>query len=102
MNHTIKPISYIYIDAFFWVGQGNKVGPTGKKVPDENGSLEPLKKYTGKTIVITLPGLMTVFDIDYLSVWCRAFFADFSHVKLPKTLNIPPSLKMLGVAPQVI
>ncbi|RXG51677.1 Protein Skeletor, isoforms B/C, partial [Armadillidium vulgare] len=86
-------------DAFFWAGKG-KPDTEGIRVPDENGSLEPLKKYSGKTIVITLPGDLTVFDIDYLGVWCRAFYVDFGHVILPKNLNVPPSLKMLGVAPQ--
>ncbi|ROT74514.1 DOMON domain-containing protein, partial [Penaeus vannamei] len=87
-------------DGHFWVGKGATPGPSGNMVPDENGSEEPLKRYSGKTIVITLPGDQTVFDIDHLSVWCRAFFADFGHVRVPKNLNVPPSLKMLGVAPQ--
>jgi len=29
-----------------------------------------------------------------------AFFVDFGHVTLPKNLNVPPSLRMLGVEPQ--
>lgn len=86
-------------DAYFWVGKGSPT-PSGKIVPDENGSEEPLKRYSSKTIVITLPGDLTVFDIDYLGVWCRAFTANFGHVRIPKNLNVPPSLKMLGVAPQ--
>ncbi|XP_045115427.1 protein Skeletor, isoforms B/C-like isoform X1 [Portunus trituberculatus] len=87
-------------DAYFWVGKGSRPDNNGIVVPDENGSEEPLKKYSGKTIVITLPGELTVFDVDYLGVWCRAFSANFGHIRLPSTLNIPPSLKMLGVAPQ--
>lgn len=88
-------------DAHFWVGTGARPGPDGTVVPDENGATKPLKRYDGKTIVITLPDHLTVFDIDYLSVWCKAFFSDFGNVKIPDTLNVPPSLKMLGVAPQV-
>ncbi|XP_042220743.1 uncharacterized protein LOC121865425 isoform X2 [Homarus americanus] len=87
-------------DGHFWVGKGSTPGPSGQVVPDENGSEEPLKLYSGKTIVITLPGDLTVFDIDFLGVWCRAFLADFGHVRIPRNLNVPPSLKMLGVAPQ--
>ncbi|XP_071540415.1 uncharacterized protein [Panulirus ornatus] len=86
-------------DGHFWVGKGSPDN-SGTVVPDENGSEEPLKKYLDKTIVITLPGDLTVFDIDYLSVWCRAFLANFGYVSIPKSLNVPPSLKMLGVAPQ--
>ncbi|XP_063880815.1 protein Skeletor, isoforms B/C-like [Scylla paramamosain] len=87
-------------DAYFWVGKGSRPDNNGIVVPDENGSEEPLKKYSGKTIVITLPGELTVFDVDYLGVWCRAFSANFGHILLPSSLNVPPSLKMLGVAPQ--
>lgn len=46
---------------------------------------------------------LTVFDIGHLAVWCEAFTVDFGHVTLPRAQlsNIPPSLKMLGVSPQV-
>jgi hypothetical protein len=70
-------------------------------VPDENGGTAPLPAYKDKTIVLTLPGDLTVYDIDYLSVWCDEYSVDFGHVKIPKNLNVPPSLRMLGVAPQV-
>ena len=35
----------------------------GHFVADENGSNEPLRRYTQKTLVIVLPGDLTVFDI---------------------------------------
>ena len=35
----------------------------GTFVADENGSNEPLRKYSQKTLVIVLPGDLTVFDI---------------------------------------
>ncbi|XP_037077644.1 LOW QUALITY PROTEIN: protein Skeletor, isoforms B/C-like [Pollicipes pollicipes] len=88
-------------DAHFWVGKGPKPSPDGTAVADENGSKQPLRRYDRKTVVITLPGDLTVFDIDYLSIWCEDFFADFGHVRINKaSLNVPPSLKMLGVRPQ--
>jgi len=87
-------------DAHFWVGEGNRPGPEGTGVADENGSNEPLRRYTQKTLVIVLPGDLTVFDIDWLSVWCIAFYVDFGHVRIPRTLNVPPSLRMLGIEPQ--
>lgn len=37
---------------------------------------------------------------DWLSVWCVAFFVDFGSINIPKDLNIPPSLRMLGIEPQ--
>ena len=45
----------------------------GSFVADENGSNEPLRKYSQKTLVIVLPGDLTVFDIgeQYLVVQMR-------------------------------
>ncbi|XP_017786521.1 PREDICTED: protein Skeletor, isoforms B/C-like isoform X1 [Nicrophorus vespilloides] len=87
-------------DAKFWVGSGSKPSPQGIRVPDENGKIMPLRKYDRKTVVLTLPGDLTVFDIGHFGIWCEAFTVDFGHVQVPQSLNIPPSLKMLGVSPQ--
>lgn len=89
------------LDAKFWVGHGQKPTPLGIRIPDENGRETPLIRYDKKTIVLTLPSDLTFFDIDYFGVWCEAFSVDFGHVRLPKTLNVPPSLRMLGISPQV-
>uniref|UniRef100_T1JH62 DOMON domain-containing protein n=1 Tax=Strigamia maritima TaxID=126957 RepID=T1JH62_STRMM len=83
-------------DAHFWAGKGDKPDPSGILVPDDNGSDQPLGLYNKKTMVITLPDNLTVFDIDYFGVWCRAATSDFGHFKMPKDLNVPPSPKMLG------
>ena len=40
----------------------------GNFVADENGSNEPLRRYTEKTLVIVLPGDLTVFDIGLTNV----------------------------------
>ncbi|XP_050553972.1 protein Skeletor, isoforms B/C-like isoform X1 [Spodoptera frugiperda] len=90
-------------DAKFWVGRGDKPSPQGIRIPDENGKEVPLRKYDKKTIVLTLPGELTVFDIGHFAVWCEAFTVNFGHVTLPRAAlaNVPPSLKMLGVSPQV-
>ena len=37
-----------------------------------------------------------------VSVWCVAFFVDFGHIEIPRNLNVPPSLRMLGIEPQVL
>ncbi|KAF7274604.1 hypothetical protein GWI33_012719 [Rhynchophorus ferrugineus] len=87
-------------DAKFWVGQGAKPSPQGIRVPDENGKELPLRRYDGKTVVLTLPGDLTVFDIGHFGIWCEEFTVDFGHIPVPQALNIPPSLKMLGVSPQ--
>ncbi|XP_075986894.1 DM13 and DOMON_DOH domain-containing protein skeletor isoform X2 [Anticarsia gemmatalis] len=89
-------------DAKFWVGRGDKPSPQGIRIPDENGKEAPLRRYDKKTIVLTLPGELTVFDIGHFAVWCEAFTVNFGHVALPRAAlaSVPPSLKMLGVSPQ--
>lgn len=93
--------SLLPADAKFWVGRGNKPGSQGTRVADENGLERPLRRYERKTVVLTLPGDMTVQDIGHFGVWCEAFAVDFGHVRIPRSLNVPPSLKMLGVSAQV-
>ncbi|KAG8234227.1 hypothetical protein J437_LFUL007732, partial [Ladona fulva] len=89
-------------DAKFWAGRGDKPDSQGIRVADENGRLgTPLRRYDRRTLVLTLPGDLTVFDIGHFGVWCEAFAVDFGHVSIPRNLNVPPSLRMLGVSPQV-
>ncbi|KAF5296682.1 hypothetical protein FQR65_LT10223 [Abscondita terminalis] len=87
-------------DAKFWVGRGSKPSPQGIRVPDENGKEEPLRRYDRKTVVLTLPGDLTIFDIGHFGIWCEAFTVDFGHIQIPPNMNVPPSLRMLGVSPQ--
>ncbi|XP_076631544.1 DM13 and DOMON_DOH domain-containing protein skeletor isoform X1 [Colletes latitarsis] len=87
-------------DAKFWVGAGPSPSPQGIRVADENGKVVPLHRYDRKAIVLTLPGDLTVHQIGHIGVWCEAFTVDFGHVQIPPNLNVPPSLKMLGVSPQ--
>ncbi|XP_021961187.1 protein Skeletor, isoforms B/C [Folsomia candida] len=86
-------------DLHFWVGRGVP-GPQGVRVPDETGTDGALQKADKKTMVLSLPGDLTVFDVDYFGVWCRLYSIDFGHVRITPGLNVPPSLRMLGVAPQ--
>lgn len=83
------------------MGRGQKPTSQGIRIPDENGKEDPLRRYDKKTIVLTLPGDLTVFDIGHFGVWCEAFTVDFGHVRIPSGIVVPPSLKMLGVSPQV-
>lgn len=56
------------------------------------GSLEPLRGYQGEDIEIQLPGNLTVYDIDWLAVWCVAYQHNFGHVFIPDDLDVPPAL----------
>ncbi|XP_074032927.1 protein Skeletor, isoforms B/C isoform X2 [Leptinotarsa decemlineata] len=79
-------------DAYFWVGNGSEPTSFGIKVPNEMGSLDPLRGYQGEDIEIQLPGLLTVYDIDWLAVWCVQYRHNFGHVHVPKDLDVPPAL----------
>ncbi|KAJ6637834.1 Protein Skeletor, isoforms B/C [Pseudolycoriella hygida] len=86
-------------DAFFWVGNGSEPDLLGIKVPNELGSLEPLRAYQGEDIEIQLPGSLTVYDIDWLSVWSTTYHHNFGHVYIPKDLDVPPALGQTKISP---
>jgi len=76
-------------DAYFWVGKGQQPSPSGRKIPDERGSLDVIRGYAGEDIELILPKGMTFKDIDYLGIWCVAYKHNFGHVNIPKDLNVP-------------
>ncbi|KAI5706345.1 hypothetical protein M8J75_007174 [Diaphorina citri] len=86
-------------DAYFWVGNGSEPSPLGIKVPNEIGSLEPLKGYQGEDIEIQLPGNLTVYDIDWLAMWCVQYRHNFGHVMIPRDLDVPPALGQTKITP---
>lgn len=79
-------------DAYFWVGNGTEPNRFGIKVPNEMDSLEPLRGYQGEDIEIVLPGNLTVYDINWLAVWCVEYRHNFGHVLIPRELDVPPAL----------
>ncbi|XP_058057162.1 protein Skeletor, isoforms B/C [Anopheles bellator] len=85
-------------DAYFWVGNGSEPNIMGTKVPNEIGSLEPLRGYQGEDIEIQLPGNLTVYDIDWLAVWCVEYRHNFGHVYIPRDLDVPPALGQTKIA----
>ncbi|XP_050532309.1 protein Skeletor, isoforms B/C-like [Daktulosphaira vitifoliae] len=86
-------------DAYFFVGNGSEPSPYGIKVPNEIGSLEPLKAYQGQDIEIQLPGSLTVHAIDWLAVWCVQYTHNFGHVNIPDDLDVPPALGQTKLTP---
>lgn len=58
-------------------------------------SIEPLGKYEGETITLDLPGEMTVFEIDWISIWDIENDISFGYISMPDGLNIPPSLAVV-------
>ncbi|XP_014230471.1 protein Skeletor, isoforms B/C isoform X2 [Trichogramma pretiosum] len=85
-------------DAYFWVGNGPQPNVYGTKVPNEMNSSLPLRGYEGVDIEIVLPGNLTVYDIDWLAVWCVQYRHNFGHVLIPKDLDVPPALGQTKIA----
>lgn len=82
-------------NTFFYAGIGPQPNPTGTKVPDETGSLEPLGSYEGEDIVLELPGNLTIFDIDWLSIYDVNEQENYGSVIIPSHLSVPPALVSL-------
>ncbi|KAF2359542.1 DM13 domain [Trinorchestia longiramus] len=80
-------------DAYFWVGKGVP-DRSGRKIPNEKKSLSPLESYEGVDIELVLPDNLTVYDIDYLALWCVKYTENFGDVKIPPAseLFLPPAL----------
>ncbi|KAL3269598.1 hypothetical protein HHI36_008662 [Cryptolaemus montrouzieri] len=78
--------------AQFWVGVGPQPGPKGFRVPDENGYLEPIRSYKEESITLELPGDLTIFTIDWFSIYDQENFENLGSFIVPDGLNVPPSL----------
>ncbi len=90
------------VDSYFWVGLGSEPDETGIPVPDEAGSLSPLRRYRGQNLVLSLPSGTDIFDIDWISIWSKGLGRSLAHVNVPAmTLNVPPALETLGIQSQV-
>lgn len=57
--------------------------------------LEKLRGYTGKDVLLRLPGDLTVFDIDWMGLYCIQYEHNFGHVMIPERPNVPPNLEDL-------
>uniref|UniRef100_A0A4Y0BHE4 DOMON domain-containing protein n=1 Tax=Anopheles funestus TaxID=62324 RepID=A0A4Y0BHE4_ANOFN len=79
-------------EVHFWVGVGPSPSSKGSKVPDEMGYLDPIRAYDRETITLELPGDMTIFDIDWFSVYDVVARRDYGSILISDDLNVPPSL----------
>ena len=61
-------------------------------------SLEPLRLYSKETITLELPGELTIFDIDWLSVYNLETKENYGSVIVPDNPNVPPSLVKISVS----
>ncbi|KAG0431264.1 hypothetical protein HPB47_021951, partial [Ixodes persulcatus] len=87
-------------DAFFLCGKG-RPNPQGTKVPDENGRVAVIHGYSHADLTLTLPGELTMFDIDWFAVYCITYTEIFISVTIPKNPNIPPQMELLETPKQM-
>lgn len=57
------------------------------KIADENGKETPLRRYDRKTIVLTLPSDLTVFDIGHFGVWCEGKYENINFTEFSLSNN---------------
>jgi len=81
-------------DAYFWVGTGAKPHAGGRKIPNEQGSMDVLTGYQGEDVELILPADLTVNDIDWVSMWCVAFKENFGYAMIPKGLDVPDAVDL--------
>jgi hypothetical protein len=86
---------------YWWASSGRHQNKNGDRLEDENGSRAPLRAYAGETVVISLPQGKTIYDYDWFGVWCEDYFVDFGSTRLPHSVQVPPSPRMLGLKPEV-
>lgn len=51
-----------------------------------------MRKYTGETVTLELPGDLTIFEIAWISIYDLDANENFGSVLLIDDLNVPPSL----------
>lgn len=60
-------------------------------------SLRRIHGYTGQDITLRLPGNTTVFDVEWIALYCITYAENFGSVFIPERrhLNIPADVKSL-------
>lgn len=61
-------------------------------------SLDPLRAYKNLTIVLELPGELTIFEIDWFSIFDLESKQSLASIIIPEALNVPPSLVKIIVS----
>lgn len=79
-------------EVYFWVGVGPQPHSKGIRIPDELGYMTPLVKYHKERIKLELPGDLTVFTVDWLSIYDIKADRTLGSIIIPEELNVPPSL----------
>lgn len=57
-----------------------------------------LRAYRDEDVTLRLPGQLTVFEIDWLSVFDVESGENYGSITVPDDLNVPPSLLRIIVS----
>lgn len=55
-------------------------------------SMDTIREYNNEDIILELPGDMSIFNIDWLSIFDVKTKSNYGSVIIPDGLNVPPSL----------
>ena len=79
----------------FWVGNSSFMQPNrdGFMVANDKARFDDLQTYMGDDVIITLPKGLTMFDINYLSIYNDQTGDNLGHIQFDVRNNqIPPAL----------
>lgn len=82
-------------DAFFVAGKDDSSVSQWIVIQQEGDRIRRLREYVGESVRLTLPGNVTVDDIDWFSVYCINCSAPLLQVEIPKALNVPTDTQWL-------
>ncbi|XP_033098906.1 protein Skeletor, isoforms B/C-like [Anneissia japonica] len=108
-SQTVKFVNLDYDGggpaAYFWVGTGSGPSRLAKisnsiiicisgRLPTPNRKIKTtiLRRFNGEDITIKFDGELTVFDINYIGLWCESATQDFGHVDIPNMPAVIPSI----------
>lgn len=60
-----------------------------------------MRAYKNLTIVLELPGDLTIFEIDWFSIFDVETKQSLASIIIPEALNVPPSLVKIVVSTNV-
>ena len=83
------------------VGSGVKPNAYGLQIADEEGSMASLGMYKNRTVILSLPAPLDLHSVSWLSIWSQGLQTSFADISIPRHLNVPPAISVLGVSPQV-
>ncbi|XP_076067531.1 protein Skeletor, isoforms B/C-like [Oratosquilla oratoria] len=80
-------------DAIFVMGSG-ATNASGVQVPDETGSLAPLKIYKNKELLLSIPKEVRGLPVQYFGVWSPTLGV-ITSTTFPTDVHVPPALSSL-------